>query len=160
MASGDTLAVWGAAAAIPPSADYATLDVRNGHVVLDFDDSTDESVCFVGVLPSHYGGNGIKAVLTWTLTSDEDTGHHVGWSASAERHPVGFDLDSDDFTVVTQGFVWLTAAAGEITRTPLSLADTSTFLAGESFRLRIQRLAASDSAEGDAELLAVELREI
>jgi len=159
MASGDTLAAWGAAAAIPPSADYGTLDVRNGHLVLDFDDTTVESVCFVGVVPSNYGGGGLSAVVTWMVTSDTNTGHQVGWGASAERHPVGFDVDSDNFTTVTQVYTWLTSEPGEVQRTLVPLASTSTFVAGESFRLRVQRMAGDDTATGDAELLAVELRE-
>jgi hypothetical protein len=159
MATGDTLAVWGAAAAIPPAANFATLDVRNGHLVLDFDDTTAESVHFTGVLPSHYGGNGVVAVLTWTVTSDGNSEHQVGWGARAERHPVGFDLDGDNFTSVVQAYAWLSTEPGAVQRTYMPLDETSAFVAGESFRLRIQRMAADDSAVGDAELLAVELRE-
>jgi hypothetical protein len=159
MASGDTLAVWGAAAAISPATNFATFDVRNGHVVLDFDDSTAESVWFVGVLPSNYSGTGIDVVLTWTVTSDDNPAHQVEWGVSAERHPVGFDVDSDNFTSANQTSAWVSTEPGEIKRTLIPLTDTSAFAARESFRLRVQRMAAEDTAEGDAELLAVELRE-
>ena len=159
MASGDTLVVWGAAAAIPPTANFATLDVRNGHVVLDFDDTTDESVTFTGVLPSHYGGGGIAAVLTWTATSDSDTGNQVGWSVDAERQPVGFDLDSDDFATAAEAFQNVASASGELKRVTIPLSGTSAFATGEPFRLRVKRLATSDTAVGDVELLTVELRE-
>ena len=135
------------------------MDVRNGHIVLDFDDTTEESVYFVGVLPSNYSGNGITAVLTWAATSDDDSMHQAGWGVSAERHPVGFDLDTDDFTPTGQAYIWLPTEPGEIKRTAMSLSDTSSFVAGESFRLRVQRMATDDSAEGDVELLVVELRE-
>lgn len=159
MASGDTLAVWGAAAAIPPAANYATLDVRNGHVVLDFDDSTEESVSFPGALPSCYSGGALTAVLTWTATSDSDTDHQVGWGVSIERHPVGFDIDADSFTTDAQTFLSVAADPGELKRTAIPLNGTSGFVAGESFRLRVQRMAVDDTAAGDMELLAVELRE-
>ena len=159
MASSDTLAVWGPAAAIPPATDYATLDVRNGHVILDFDDSTAESVSFLGLLPSYYGGGGMTAILTWTVTSDSDTGHQVGWNVDVEQHPVGFDLDSDNFTTAAQAFQNVASAPGELKRATMPLSGTSAFAAGESFRLRVSRLAADDSAAGDAELLVVELRE-
>ncbi len=159
MASGDTLAVWGGAAAIPPASNYATFDVRNGHVVLDFDESTNESILFVGALPSHYSETGIAVVLTWTMTSDDNTSHQVGWNLAAERHPVGFDLDLDDFTASAQAFPNVASSSGAVKRTEVPLGGTSAFVAGESFRLRVTRLATEDTAEGDAELLAVELRE-
>ena len=59
MASGDTLLVFHPFDNEPPSANYATLDIRNLHPVLDFDDSTDESAVFSAVLPWAYSGGGL-----------------------------------------------------------------------------------------------------
>jgi len=44
MAAGETLSAWGPMAGTPPSTAFATLDVRNEHVVLDFDKDANESV--------------------------------------------------------------------------------------------------------------------
>jgi len=40
MASGETLIAWNAWDGYPPSANFATQDFRNGHPVMDFDDTT------------------------------------------------------------------------------------------------------------------------
>lgn len=41
MASGETLIAWNAWDGYPPSANFATQDFRNGHPVMDFDDTTE-----------------------------------------------------------------------------------------------------------------------
>ena len=69
MASGDSLLVFDPLSNRPPTADYATVDLRNGFVVLDFDDTTDEAAVFHAVVPSHYGGGNLVAVLNWTSTT-------------------------------------------------------------------------------------------
>ena len=59
MASGDTLLIFGALAAEFPAANYAPMDKRNAHMVLDFDAATNESIVFSGVMPQHYAGGGV-----------------------------------------------------------------------------------------------------
>ena len=44
MASGDTLLVFTPLHNEPPASNFATLDLRNLHPVLDFDPTTNESV--------------------------------------------------------------------------------------------------------------------
>ena len=69
MASGDTLLAFVPAGNEPPSTSFATLDVRNGHAVLDFDAGVDEEAIFGGVLPRHYSGQGITARIAWMASS-------------------------------------------------------------------------------------------
>ena len=83
MAANETLAVWEAIAGAPPSSAAATFDVRNGHVVLDFDADTNESIRFASVLPKHYSGGNIQCRLHWMATSA--TSGNVRWSAAVER---------------------------------------------------------------------------
>ena len=63
MASGDTLLTFFPNDNEPPSSNYATLDTRNQHPVLDFDASVDESAVFTGILPRNYGGGGVTVYL-------------------------------------------------------------------------------------------------
>jgi len=162
MATGDTLLVMTAMHSVGPSADFATLDERNGHVVLDFDASANESAIFAGVMPRHYGSGGVTVYLHYAMSSAvADT---VDWDVAFER--IGDqqqDIDSDGFASVqsvddttvpgTCGFVDVASVAFT------NGAQIDSLAAGEGFRMKVTRDAVSDDATGDAELLFVELRE-
>lgn len=162
MAAGDTLLIFGPYHNEPPASNYATLDLRNLHPCLDFDDTTNESAVFSGVLPRHYAGGGVTVYLHYAMTSAEaDT---VDWDVAFERigdgqqglDTDGFaDANSTDDTVVpgTSGLVDIVSVAFA------DGADMDSVAAGETFRLKVTRDAASDDATGDAELFAIEIRE-
>lgn len=165
MAAGDSLSFWGAAAAQPTATNYATLDLRNGHAVLDFDDTAGESTDVVGVVPTAYSDSGNQSVvLTWAATSA--TSGTVRWTVEVERQQPAssFDLDSEGFATAQVVETAAPAAAGRTVQSTIDLGNLSASLlphVGESFRLRITRDAAhaNDTLTGDAELLTVELRE-
>jgi len=60
MASGNTLCTFLPTDNEPPSSNYATLDTRNAHPVLDFDDTIQEAAQFTGILPRNYRGGGAR----------------------------------------------------------------------------------------------------
>lgn len=162
MASGDTLVSFTALQNSPPATNPATFDVRNGTPVLDFDPTTQEIAIFLGVLPRHYSGGGITAYVHWAATSAV-TGT-VGWDVSFERIGDGSqDLDADGFATektITAATVPGTAGLVDITNVAFNNgAEIDSLAVGESFRLRVRRDVASDSASSDAELVAVELKE-
>ena len=163
MASGDTLLIFTALNDEPPAANYATFDVRNGHAILDFDATTNESAVFSAVMPQHYAATtGVTVYLHYSMSSAEaDT---VDWDVAFER--IGdqqLDIDADSFAAVnsvddttvpdTTGLVDVVSVAF------LNGADMDSVAAGEGFRLKVTRDAASDDAAGDTELLFVEVRE-
>lgn len=163
MASGDTLAVFTPYANEPPSSAFATLDVKNLHPVLEFDAATDEEAVFTGVLPRNYGGGGITATLIWA--ADTATSGDVIWETAFERMDTGTALNADSFA---------TAVAASAATAPGTLhqpkyttiahtngAQIDSLAVGEAFRLKVRRDAnhASDTMAGDAQLLAVELKE-
>lgn len=162
MASGNTLIEFFPAGGEPPASNYATIDTRNSHIVLDFDSGTAESVCFTGVMPSHYAGGGITVDLTWMATSA--TSGDVVWGASYEENdPNNVDLDADSFGTETTGTGTANGTSGKTTKTSLNIshANCGSPAAGDAFRLKIRRVAAdgSDTMTGDAELLAVHVKE-
>lgn len=162
MASGDTLAVFAALDAEFPASNYATLDTRNNHAVLDFDTTTQETVYFTGVLPRNYGGGGITAYLHWMATSA--TSGTGGWDIAFERMAdAGDDLDADSFATaqtVTAATVPGTSGVVKVTSVALSNgANIDSLAVGDAFRLRVRRDVANDSASGDLELIALELKE-
>lgn len=160
MASNDTLAVFTMQANEPPAAAYATLDARNGHLVLDFDAATAEAAVFRGVLPRAYAGGGLTVRLTWMASTA--TAGNVVWETAFERGDT--DLDSDSFATAVTATGGASATSGVTTATDLAHADGAAIdglAAGEMFRLRVRRLGAdaADTMTGDAELVAVEIRE-
>src|SRR5688572_26691380 len=96
MASGDTHLIFTPLNIEPLASNYATFDTRNGHPVLDFDDTTDETAIFTGVLPRRYAGSGITVNLHYAMTSA--TTGKVRLETAFERIGDGQqDIDSDGF---------------------------------------------------------------
>jgi len=162
MASGDTLLIFEPLANEPPSANMATFAARNQHPVLNFDDTTNESAVFSGVMPQHYGGGGVTVLLHYSMTSA--VGDTVDWDMAFER--IGDqqqDIDGDSFAAVQSvNDTTVPGTCGLVDVVSVAFAngaEMDSVAAGEAFRLKVTRDAVSDDAVGDAELLRVELRE-
>ena len=163
MASGDTLLIFTPHSNEPPASDFATLDTRNQHPVLDFKDAaTNEEAVFSAVMPAIYGGSGVTVYLHYSMATA--TSGDVDWDVAFER--IGdqqLDIDADSFAAVnsvdgtvvpgTSGFVDVVTVAFT------DGADMDSVAAGELFRIKVTRDGAADTAGGDAELHAVEIRE-
>ena len=162
MASGDTLLTFKPWDNEPPASNFATIDTRNGHPVLDFDTTTGEAAIFSAILPRNYAGGGITVYVHASLTSAV-TGT-LGWLIAFERIGDGQqDIDSDGFAsdqTITAATVPGTSGHVDILNVAVSNgANMDSIAAGEGFRLRVTRDVANDSAAGDAELVCVELKE-
>jgi hypothetical protein len=158
MASGDSLICFLPQNNEPPSSNYATLDTRNGHFVLDFDTTTQETAIFKGVLPTHYDGGGITVYVHWAATSA--TSGTIGWDVAFER--IGDsqqDIDSDGFaTAQTITATTVPGTSGHVDITSVAISNGSnidSIAVGEVFRLRLRRDVANDTATGDAEMLCI-----
>jgi hypothetical protein len=162
-ASGDTLAVFGPAANQPPATNYAAVTLRNGHLVLGFDTTTQQTAIFAGVMPRNYAGGGLTVSLAWMAASA--TSGTIGWGITFERmNPANHDLDADAFA--TEQIVTATtvdATSGKVTVTSVAITAGSTgtdsIAPGDAFRLRVRRDVATDTATGDAHLISVEVKE-
>lgn len=162
MASGDTLLVL-----LPGGCDNPvsgpTFDRRNGHLVLDFDDTTDEATQFGAVLPRHYSGGGLTVTLGWMATTA--TSGAVVWDVSFKS--IGDDtddLDSKAFATAQSVTATTASASGEVDYATIAFTDGAQMdstAAGEAFRLQVNRDAnnGSDTLVGDAELLFIEIKE-
>lgn len=163
MASTDVLAVFGPLNNEPPASSFATLDVRNGHPVLDFDAAADESAVFTGILPRNYAGGGLTVNIHWAATSA--TSGDVRWQAAIEAI-ASQDIDSDGFAAAQSASGTANGTSGVETITAITFtagAQMDSLAAGGAFRLRVTRDAdgttGTDDMTGDAELIAVEVRE-
>lgn len=160
MASGDTLCVFNPLSNSPPESDYATLDLRSGFAVLDMDDSAIEKASFSALLPSHYGGGQVKALVTWT--SSTAISGQVKFRVEITKIQEGDNLDA---LPSVAGSIEMNSAA-PATSGILVVAESSAMNAGgaspgDLLLVAISRLAtdAADTLVGDTEILALELQE-
>lgn len=161
MATGDTLAVFHPFQNEPPSSNYATIGLRNGHPILEFDDTTAWAAIFSGLLPRNYGGSGITVYVHSMAVATSGT---VGWTAEIERIDAGTtDLDSDSFaSAATVTAATVPGSSGQVLAQSVAIASGAamdSLAAGEPFRLRLKRDVASDDAVGLAQVLMVEIKE-
>jgi hypothetical protein len=141
----------------PPSTAFATLDTRSSIPCLDFDDATDESAVFMGIIPEGASlGSGLKIRLHWMATTA--TSGNVVWDVSLERMTTG--LDSDSFDTIASGTAAANGTSGILTVTEITLTTIDSVTAGDGYRLKVTRDAnnASDTMTGDAELVVCEVR--
>lgn len=165
MSSGDTLLIFKPQDNEPPGSNFATFDTRNRHTVLDFDDTTDEAAVFKGVLPRAYAGGGLTVYIHYAMTSDIT--NKVRWDGSFERIGDGQqDIDSDGFaTAQSVNVAAVPGTSGHVDIVSIAFTDGAqidSIAVGEAFRLKIERKPSdgtNDTAVGDAELYAVEIKE-
>lgn len=161
MASGNTLCVFFPADNEPTSTNYATPDLRNFHPVLNFDTTTGETAFFTAILPRHYAGGGITVYVHWAAATA--TSGTIGWLVAFERIGTAQDLDADSFAGdQTITAVTVSGTSGIVVITNVAVTDGAnidSIAVGEAFRIRITRDVANDTAAGDAQLVAVELKE-
>ena len=163
MASGDTLAIFDPRSAVLPATNYPQFVLRNLHPALAFDTTTQETCHFEGWMPANYGGGNLVVTCVWDAATA--TTGTIGWGVTFERQDVGtLDVDADSFAteqIVTAATVSATSgvrSSGSVTCTA-GATGTDSVAAGEPFRLRIRRDVATDTATGDANLVAVVIRE-
>lgn len=162
MASGDTLCIFHPYQNEPPSSNYAIADIRNGHPVLAFDDTTSWAAVFTDILPRNYAGGGIT-VYVHSMAASAITGTH-GWTVEIERIDAGStDFDSDSFaSAQTISTATVPGTTGQVMVQNVAIsngANMDSLAAGEPFRLRLKRDVANDTAVGNAQLVAVEIKE-
>jgi len=161
MASGDTLITLHPYNNEPPASDYATLDTRNSHPVLDF--ALTEEAVFTVLLPRHYAGGGVTIYLHYAMSSAE--ANDIKLETSFER--IGDqqqDIDSDSFAAAQNtGDVTVPGTSGLVdivTTAHTDGAQMDSLAVGESGRLKIERIAVTGTdASGDLELSMVEIKE-
>jgi hypothetical protein len=144
----------------PPATNFATFHNRNNIAVLDFDADADEHAIFVGIIPEAADfTTGITARLHWMATSA--TSGDVVWVVAFERSNT--DLDSDSFATGVSGTSTTNGTSGIVTVTSINFSGSEIdgVTAGDLFRVKVTRDAdaGGDTMTGDAELIAVEIRQ-
>jgi len=162
MASGDTIDRFTPQHNEPPATNPATIDKRNGHPVLDFDASTNETAIFSSIMPRNYAGGGLTVYVHYSMSTA--TSGDIDWDVGFER--IGDqqqDLDSDGFAAVNSvDTTTVPATSGLVDIVNITFtdgADMDSIAVGEGYRIQVIRDATNDSATGDAELRFLEIKE-
>jgi hypothetical protein len=144
----------------PPASAFATLDTRNSIAVLDFDDTTEESAVFVGVVPDNANlASGLSVRIHWMATTA--TSGNCRWGIQFED--MNTDEDADSFDTATEAHSATNGTAGIPTTTTITCTTIDSLVAGDFFRIKIYRDVSdttNDTMTGDAELIAVEVRSV
>jgi hypothetical protein len=140
----------------PPASNFATLDTRNSIAVLDFDDSTEESIDVVDVLPEAANvASGLKVRLFLACTSA--TSGDIRFGAKFEKY--GTDIDSDSFDTATEATIAASGTSGIEVVLEITCTTIDSIVAGDRYRLRVYRdTSGADTVTGDVELSAWEVR--
>ncbi len=160
MASGDSLFTLDPLSNRPPASDFATVDVRGDFVVLDFDDAVDEQAQFQTLVPSHYQGGSLIAIVTWT-SSSAVTGN-AKLRVELVRLAAGANLDVPPAPSGSADLVvGAPVASGDLVVSTTASMAVSGLASGDILQVLVTRLAtdAVDTMVGDIELIALELRE-
>lgn len=170
MASGDTIAVFEATAAVPTATAGATIGRRSGgstpaeqFYILQFDAASDQSADLRDIMPQHYGGGGLTCRIVWGAAT-ATTGNVVWNLAFRSIEDDTEDIDSSHTYTANAVTDAAPTASGEYTAAVITFtdgADMDSVGAGDPFILRITRDAnnGSDTMAGNAEVIAIEIRE-
>lgn len=144
-----------------PSSNYPALTLVNRRPVLAFDAGTDETAYWTGIAPQGLTG-AITVVITYIMASA--TSGNIYWQAALEAVTDGDSTDLDagtSFDTANSGNGAVPGTAGYIDQISITMTNADGLAAADYFRLSVNRDAdnASDTATGDAYLLAVELRD-
>lgn len=155
-----TLARFNAASNQPPGSAYATFNTRNAIAVLEFDASTDENAVFLSTMPeAALFTTGITAIIRWTAATA--TSGDCVWTVAFER--MNTDIDSDSFATGVSGTTTTNGTSGVPNSTSINFSSSEIdgVTAGDPFRIKVTRDAdaGGDTMTGDAQILAIELRQ-
>lgn len=147
-----------------PASNFPQLMLSNRRPVLAFDASTDETAYWTFVAPQGLTGT-ITLVLTIAMASA--TSGAVGFQAQLEAITDADATDTDATTsfdtVNNSASTTVPGTAGYIKQISITMTNADSMAAGDLVRLSINRdadgSAITDTATGDAYLLAAELRD-
>ena len=144
----------------PPASLFAQLDTRNSIAVLAYDPAAVESGVFVATMPEAATlGSGLIVRLHFMMATA--TSGNVRWRVAFERCPTRNLGAGDNFATAVEANGAANATSGVITTTAITVTNIDSIAAGDLFRLRVTRVGddvTNDTASGDAQLIAVEIR--
>lgn len=144
-----------------PATNFPQYLLVNRRPALAYDASTDETAYFTDVAPQ--GLTGALTLLVYYIMASAVTGN-LYFQAAIEAVTPGDAVDLDagtSFDTANSGNGAVPGTAGYLQSISITLTNADSIAAGDYFRISLNRDAdnGSDTATGDAYVLAVELRD-
>lgn len=161
--SGQTLVTFRPQQSESPASLYGIFGTRNAHPYIAFDDTTNWNIIWTNELPKQYTGGGLTVLIYWAAASA--TSGNVVWNAYIERDNINSqNMDSDNFSSAQTTTTAALGTSGLLASTSITFtsgAQMSSLVAGEQFRLKVERNGASgsDTMTGNAQVFLVIVRE-
>ena len=143
-----------------PSTNFPQLQLVNRRPVLSFDAATNETAQWTLKAPQSLTGT-LTAVVSYMMATATSGDVDVDVSIEAITDADAVDLDTADSfdTVNSTDNTTVPGTAGYMDEITVTLTNKDSIAAGDYFRIRLTRDAASDTASGDMHVLAMELRD-
>jgi hypothetical protein len=160
---GNQLDFFDANTALLPSTNKAELKSRNGHPIVAFDDTVDESAFWARRISQDYSGGNVIVDIDW-VAETATTGNTVLGIQVERLAPGGQDIDTDGYaTQKLSSAVATNATNGVITRTTITLSNSEadSIAAGDLARIRIEAKPTDGgwTMTGDLEIVGVNVRQ-
>jgi|SRR5581483_2240979 len=145
-----------------PASAYPQLTQINQRPAMAFDAASDENCSWTDVAPQ--GLSGTLTLLIYYAMASATSGNTV-WQAQIEAITDGDATDLDSATSFdtanSSSATAVPGTAGQLDVISITLTNADSIAAGDLYRISVNRDAnnASDTATGDAYVLAVELRD-
>lgn len=145
-----------------PASNFPQLTQVNQRPVLGYDAATSETAYWTSVAPQ--GLTGTLTLVIFFIMASATSGNVIFRGAIEAVTPadaVDLDATTSFDTANSSGAVAAPATAGFLATATITLTNADSIAAGDYFRLSVDRDAAnvSDTATGDAYVLAVEIRD-
>lgn len=146
MASGDSLIFFPPLSYNPPATNYASLVFRNALPCLNFDNTTQQSGIFIGLMPNHYASGNLRVNIYHASTS---TSGVLGWIVQLDnigRKNLNVDVDSyTNDSVIPASSVPNVSGQMDVVGTTLVAGSATDYInAGDMFKLMLKRNVAAD----------------
>lgn len=143
-----------------PSSNFPELLTVNGRPALAFDATTNESALWTAIAPQSITG-ALTALVWYAMASamSGDVDVDVSVEAVTDGDSLDFDAAESFDTVNSMDNTTVPGTAGYSDVVTVTLTNKDSIAAGDYFRVKLTRDAASDTASGDMYVFGVELRD-
>lgn len=142
-----------------PTSNFPQLALVNARPVLAFDQTTAETCYWTDVAPQGLTGT-LTAVISYIATVNSGTAaFDVAIEAISSGDTIDLDTSTSFGTANSSSAQTVPGTAGYMSQISVTLTNTDSLAAADYFRLSLQRNTGLDTAAGDVQVLAVELRD-
>jgi len=141
-----------------PATNSARIDAAENNWRLLFDASTDQACCWQFRLPVNYSSSPVLKIQ-YSMNSAISGAVYFQVSVMAVTDGDAANINTDSYDTANSGNATVPGTAGYLDEISISLTNADSMAAGDYVKINVNRDAdnASDTATGDAEVVAISL---